>query len=36
MDGKSVFLNDELQEEVYVGQPTCFIITNKENKVLRL
>jgi hypothetical protein len=29
MDVKSVFLNDDLQEEVYVEQPTSFIIIGK-------
>src|SRR6266508_1664000 len=36
MDVKSVFLNGDLQEEVYVVQPLGFIITGKEHKVLRL
>jgi hypothetical protein len=34
MDVKSMFLNDDLQEEVYVEQPTGFIIAGKEQKVL--
>jgi hypothetical protein len=29
MDVKSVFLNDDLQEEVYVEQPTSFIVIGK-------
>jgi hypothetical protein len=36
MDVKLVFLNDDLQEEVYVEQPTGFIIAGKEHKVLKL
>jgi hypothetical protein len=36
MDFKSAFLNDDLQEEVYVEQPTGFIIAGKEHKVLKL
>jgi hypothetical protein len=36
MDVKSVFLNDDLKEEVYVHQPLGFMIPGKEGKVLRL
>src|SRR5438128_7417642 len=36
MNVKSVFLNGDLQEEVYVIQPSGFVITGKEHKVLRL
>jgi hypothetical protein len=36
MDVKSAFLNDDLQEEVYVEQPTGFIVADKEHKVLKL
>jgi hypothetical protein len=36
MDIKSVFLNDDLKEEVYVHQPPGFTIPDKEGKVLRL
>src|SRR5438132_11550304 len=36
MDIKSVFLNGDLQEEVYVIQPPGFIVTDKDHKVLRL
>jgi hypothetical protein len=36
MDVKSAFLNDDLKEEVYVHQPSGFVIPGKEGKVLRL
>jgi hypothetical protein len=36
MDVKSMFLNGDLQEEVYIEQPTGFIIAGKEHKVLKL
>jgi hypothetical protein len=36
MDVKSVFLNDELVEEVYIKQPPNFIVVGHENKVLHL
>jgi hypothetical protein len=36
MDVKSVFLNGDLKEEVYVHQPSRFAIPDKEGKVLRL
>jgi hypothetical protein len=36
MDVKSAFLNGDLQEEVYVEQPSDFIVTSKEHKVLKL
>ena len=36
MDVKSALLNGDLKEEVYVHQPSGFIIPSKENKVLRL
>jgi hypothetical protein len=35
MDVKSVFLNDDLKEEVYMHQPLGFVIPGKEGKVLR-
>jgi hypothetical protein len=36
IDIKSVFLNGDLKEEVYVHQPLGFVIPGKEGKVLRL
>jgi hypothetical protein len=36
MDIKSAFLNEDLQEEVYVKQPVGFIVASKEHKVLKL
>jgi len=36
MDVKSAFLNDPLDEEVYVKQPLDFIQSDKEEKVYRL
>jgi hypothetical protein len=36
MDVKSVFLNGDLKEEVYVHQPSGFAIPGNEGKVLRL
>jgi hypothetical protein len=36
MDVKSVFLNGDLREEVYVSHPPGFIVGNDDGKVLRL
>ena len=36
MDVKSMFLNDELQEQVYVEQPPGFVLCSHENKILLL
>jgi hypothetical protein len=36
MDVKSVFLNGDLQEEVYIAQPPGFVDKDHPDKVLRL
>jgi hypothetical protein len=36
MDVKSVFLNGNLKEEVYVRQPAGFIVAGQEGNVLKL
>jgi hypothetical protein len=36
MDVKSGFLNGDLMEEVYVSQPPGFVVTRREDKVLKL
>ena len=36
LDVKSTFLNDDLQEEVYVVQPEGFVIKAEEHKVYKL
>ncbi|GJZ13448.1 zinc finger, CCHC-type containing protein [Tanacetum coccineum] len=36
MDVKTTFLNDDLDEEVYMNQPQGFIIPGNENKVCKL
>ena len=36
LDVKSVFLNGEFKQEVYVEQPRGFIIEGEEDKVYRL
>ena len=36
LDVKSTFLNDDLQEEVFVAQPKGFIIKAQEHKVHKL
>jgi hypothetical protein len=36
MDVKSVFLNGDLREEVYVIQPSGFVVKGQEHKVYKL
>jgi hypothetical protein len=36
MDAKSVFLNRDLQEDVYMKQPLGFEIAGQEHKVCKL
>ena len=36
MDMKRTFLNEEIEEEVYVAQPDGFIVHGKESHVCRL
>jgi hypothetical protein len=36
MDVKSVLLNGDLKEMVYVRQPPSFVVAGQEGKVLRL
>lgn len=36
MDVKTVFLNGELHEKIYIEQPKGYIIPGKENKVCKL
>ncbi len=36
MDVKTVFLNGELQEEIYMEQPEGFVVPGQEKKVCRL
>ena len=36
MDGKTVILNDDLDEEIFMDQPEGFIIPGQESKVCKL
>ena len=36
MDVKTVFLNGELDEEIYMDQPLCFEFKGQEHKVCKL
>jgi hypothetical protein len=36
MNVKTVFLNEELEEEIYMTQPDGFIVKGQEDKVCKL
>jgi hypothetical protein len=36
MDVKTIFLNGEIEEEIYIEQPDGFVIYEKESHVCRL
>ena len=36
MDVKTAFLNEDLEEEIYLEQPEGFIVSEQEQKVCRL
>ena len=36
MDVKTAFLNGDLNEEIYMDQPECFVEANQESKVCKL
>lgn len=36
MDVKTTFLHGDLEEEIYMKQPKCFIIKGKEELVCKL
>lgn len=36
LDVKTFFLNEELQEEVYITQPKGFVVVGQESKVCHL
>ena len=36
MDAKTAFLNGNLEEEIYMMQPECFIVKNQEHMVCKL
>ena len=36
MNMKTIFLNEELEEEIYKEQPGGFVVLGKENKVCKL
>ena len=36
MDVKATFLNGDIEEEIYIDQPTSFVPKGQEDKVCRL
>ena len=36
MDVKTAFLNGDLNEEIYMDQPECFVEEGQESKVCKL
>ena len=36
MDVKTVFFNEELDKEIYIDQPTDFVVEDEEHKVCKL
>ena len=36
MDVKTFFLNEKLEEEIYMEQPKGFVVPSKEKKVCKL
>ena len=36
MDVKTAFLNGDLNEEIYMDQPECFVEAGQESKICKL